>query len=249
MLKKEILANRTAIHENIGKFYEVQETEKSIYLVFELILGQTLEKWSSKKDKNTIADIRTIMLTLLQVIQHLQSKNLIHRDLKPGNIMISKSLDSQFPTVKVIDLGLVTCQYDHKAVICGTPGYIAPEILTNPEPLIHNYLNSKVDIFSAGVIFHELLFRSSVFKGNSAKEVYVNNLKGKLQVCSIEEMLIHEGGNCPIAYDLMYRMLCPNPRLRISVDQALQHPFFNCKILGQVKSGNEGVSFEEGVID
>ena len=115
----------------------------------------------------------TILLQLLQGLYYMHSKRIMHRDIKPENIIL-KGTDSI--DIGIVDLGFATREQDYKNLFvrCGTPGYVAPEILNDRE------YNCKVDIFSAGVVFYMVLTGHMPFKGNSIDEIILSNKKGDI---------------------------------------------------------------------
>lgn len=108
------------------------------------------------------------MKNLLEGLSEIHAKNIIHRDLKPENLILrdKKVLSS----LKVSDFGLSAKLKTSKLFLrCGTPGFVAPEILND-----EGY-DSKADIFSAGVILYMMLTGKSVFPANTGKEVIKKN--------------------------------------------------------------------------
>lgn len=148
----EIDIMRALNHDNIIKLYEVYETEKSIYLVIELIEGKPLQDiLTSPSFRNQNVEARTtkIIFQILDALSYLASKGIMHRDLKPDNILIDKN-----DKVKIADFGLATYvdvpEYIFKK--CGTPGYIAPEVLKYDQKNPRTHYNHQCDVFSAGCI-------------------------------------------------------------------------------------------------
>lgn len=168
------------------------------------------------------------MYQILQGISYLDSQKIVHRDLKPENILLKDPLDSlTTDSVKIIDFGLSSKigSSDLLHFKCGTPGYIAPEILNADKNKIWTLLNNKIDIFSAGVILHQFLFRKKIFEGDSTNEILEKNKIGRVKLKKLEDMLTEI--KCPEAYDLMKKMIEPRQELRINIQEALNHPFFD----------------------
>ena len=108
------------------------------------------------------------MSCLLKALSYLASKNIIHRDLKPENMILKSKGKISESDLKLVDFGLATFsdipEYLFKR--CGTPGYVAPEIINAPSNENIHY-STKCDVFSAGVIFFILLTGKSPFPGKS----------------------------------------------------------------------------------
>lgn len=96
----------------------------------------------------------------------MHSKNIIHRDLKPENILL-KNENSDMIDVAIVDFGFATLEQDYRKLFtrCGTPGYVAPEVLNDMD------YKCIADIFSLGVIFYILLFGEHPFHGNTYKDI------------------------------------------------------------------------------
>jgi len=138
-------------HENIIKLYEVHESETNIYLVLELLRGGELFERIVKKGIYTEKDASILMKKMISALDYMHSKGIMHRDLKPENLVLKDSENNY--DVKIADFGLATVvvsQGEYLFKRCGTPGYVAPEILADEK------YDQKVDIFSAGVILYIL---------------------------------------------------------------------------------------------
>lgn len=159
-------------------------------------------------------EARPILLQLLAVLEYLHTNHVIHRDLKLGNLFLK-----QGPIIKLGDFGLATLVYgenDRKRTICGTPNYIAPEILAGGEKG-HSY---EVDIWSFGVIMYTILVGHPPFQRQEVKEIYE-----KIKVANFEFP-----NNVPIslaAQDLINRLLHPNPDMRPKIADIRSHSYFS----------------------
>ena len=112
-----------------------------------------------KRKKLTPKEVKYFMLQILSAVQHIHSNRIIHRDLKMGNIFINKNMQ-----LKIGDFGLATkleFPEEKKRTVCGTPNYIAPEIIQGTAG--HSY---EVDIWSCGVICYALAFGKPPFETN-----------------------------------------------------------------------------------
>lgn len=132
-------------------------------------------------------EVRVIMEQLLLVLDFFQKKKIVHRDIKPDNVLVNQIRDrGTLYDIKVADLGLAieTPRDENLFEKCGTPGYIAPEIFSCEPILGLGGYSYKADIFSAGSLFFNLLSNYYVFNGVSQEELLRNNME-----CSIDAIL------------------------------------------------------------
>ena len=144
-------------HSNAIKLFEVYETTHSIYLVMELINGGELMKKIKEKAQYSFLDIQKFMQNFLEALCHIHSKKIMHRDLKPENLLLRTG--ENIYDVMLVDFGLSSFTDIHPNEVlfkrCGTPGFVAPEILSFKDNQEGIY-DEKCDVFSAGVIFYLL---------------------------------------------------------------------------------------------
>lgn len=217
-LINEINIIRQLNHSNIMHLYEVYESDNSIYMIVELIQHGQLYSKIQARYSFTAKEIKTIMGGILSGLEYMARKDIIHRDLKPENILFH---DSTYEVV-ICDFGLATFAHEPEYIYvrCGTPGYVAPEIVNIKDMKTHSEPIS--DVFSAGLIFHILLFGKSIFKGKNYNEVLSEN-----RVCAFKLEGPPYSSLSDVALDLLTKMLKKNPSARISAAHALRHPFFH----------------------
>jgi serine/threonine protein kinase len=150
----EIELMRCISHENIIQLYEVYETDRSIYLLLELIQGKSLQdilKKPSFKESYSEAKVMVMINSILEGLAYLATKGIMHRDLKPDNILLDKN-----DKIKIVDFGLATFIKLNTYIFkkCGTPGYIAPEVFKYDEKVPSTNYDDRCDVFSAGCIFY-----------------------------------------------------------------------------------------------
>jgi len=223
---KEALMNEIEImkqlkHPNIMKLEELHESKNSIYLVLELLEGGELLQFLWSKGSLTNSDHIQIMKSILNALAYMAEKNIMHRDLKPDNIILKNKDNTEFNNLKLVDFGLAAMcsSSDHLFKRCGTPGFVAPEVINSSSAYKVSY-NHKCDVFSAGVIFYILLTERSPFEGKSFKEILEKNKKCKLDFYHAQL------AKNKVALDLLRRMLEENPDKRISAKEALNHEYF-----------------------
>ena len=151
----------------------------------------------------------------------MNDKKIMHRDLKPDNMILKYKDKLESCTLKLVDFGLATV-YDIPEYLfkrCGTPGFVAPEVINAPSGKNIHY-SPKCDVFSAGVIFYILLTEKSPFDGKSFKEILHKNKKCRID---FKHPKLRKNKQ---ALDLLIRMCEVDPQKRISAKEALQHWFF-----------------------
>lgn len=151
----------------------------------------------------------------------MADKKIMHRDLKPDNMILKYKDKLENCTLKLVDFGLATV-YDIPEYLfkrCGTPGFVAPEVINAPSKANIHY-TPQCDVFSAGVIFYILLTERSPFDGKSFREILQKNKQ-----CQINFQHPKLKGN-KIALDLLEKMCVVDPEQRITANDALKHQFF-----------------------
>ena len=164
-LINEIKIHQSLNHENIVKLYHYFEDSENIYILIELCYNQTLHELIKRRKKLTELEVQYYIFYIIKALQYLHKLKIIHRDLKLANIFLTENMQ-----VKLGDFGLATqLEFDgeRKRTLCGTPNYIAPEILEGKKG--HSF---EVDIWSIGIILYVLLIGKFPFETNTAKETY-----------------------------------------------------------------------------
>lgn len=128
----------------------------------------------AQKSLVTERDMAKVFYRILETLNYIHEKGIVHRDLKPENILVSNISD--FETIKIVDFGLSCFMGDKDPIYqrCGTPGFIAPEIL-NCVSEKDLFFNEKTDVFSLGVMLYIMLTGKSPFAGKSKEEILKNN--------------------------------------------------------------------------
>ncbi len=162
-LKREAKAIGRLEHPNIVTLYDAGETGDTYYLVFQLIEGEPLIGRKSGRDSRTVAETVAIMLQVLAALDYSHRSGVVHRDVKPANIMVTPESD-----VKLMDFGIARplgAGMTSSGLITGTPGYMSPE------QVLGVAADGRSDIFSAGCLMYELLTGVSPFVGKDLPEI------------------------------------------------------------------------------
>jgi calcium-dependent protein kinase len=239
LMLNEINIMRSFDHENVVKLYEVYESERSVYLVLELVQGKSLqdimEKPFSKKESSK--KILNMMHSILDVLTYMASKGVMHRDLKPENILLDKDFN-----IKVADFGLAT-QVDVSEYLfkkCGTPGYIAPEVFSYDQSNSETNYDDRSDVFSVGCIFFYLLFGYPLFNAKKICQVLEanKNCTSEFEGINIIKRELNDP-NSKISkdgLDLLLQLIEVDPKKRITAAQALSHPYFTFPLINVSES-------------
>ena len=192
----------------IVKFYETYETKKHICIVMEYICAGDLLSYIRKRSKLNENIAKYIFKQIILALQYIHNNNIVHRDIKLDNILID--LDNK---IKICDFGVskIINSNDKMFEQCGTPTYIAPEILRNK-----GYEGFKVDVWSSGVVLYAMLSGTVPFKGNDLNELNNLILKGKFN--DINDISVE-------AKNLIKNILEVDPKKRLSINEILCHPW------------------------
>jgi mitogen-activated protein kinase 1/3 len=243
---RELILLRHIRHENVIALKDVmmpidRNSFKDVYLVYELMdtdLHQIIK--SSQPLSNDHS--KYFLFQLLRGLKYLHSANILHRDLKPGNLLVNANCD-----LKICDFGLARTSSGNEQFMTEyvvTRWYRAPELLL----CCDNY-GTSIDVWSVGCIFAEILGRKPIFPGTECLNQLklIINILGSQQESDIQfidnpkarrfikSILYSRGTHLshlyphadPLAIDLLQRMLVFDPTKRITVDEALLHPYLS----------------------
>ena len=214
---REIEILKKLNHPNIVKLYDTIISDKNILLIQELVNGISLRDFYNKEIRNqkNISEKKYKILTLIfkqifSAFDYIHKKNIFHRDIKLENILLTKNYE-----IKIIDFGfgLYNPRNYLQKFFCGTPNYMAPEIIMKKE-----YDCQKADMWSLGILLYKLFCADFPFKGKDEKDLYRHIIKGKYKIKEYVPDLIK------IIID---KILRPKPYQRINCDQILQSHWFN----------------------
>eukprot|EP01125_Pyxidicula_operculata_P012399 TRINITY_DN4070_c0_g1_i2.p1 TRINITY_DN4070_c0_g1~~TRINITY_DN4070_c0_g1_i2.p1 ORF type:complete len:331 (+),score=62.65 TRINITY_DN4070_c0_g1_i2:49-993(+) len=214
LLKREIDIMKSVEHPNILRMIEIFEDEQHVYIVMELVDGSELFDRIVEKGYYSERNAVHLISQILQAVQYLHSKGIAHRDLKPENLLCSGSDANE--TVKIADFGLskIFSETDLLSTSCGTPGYVAPEVL-----LAESY-DKSVDLWGVGIITYILLAGYPPFFADSDTALFEKIMNADYD---FEDECWDDVSDA--AKDFITHLLVKDPLDRYTADQALSHPW------------------------
>nr|ACJ06768.1 calcium/calmodulin-dependent protein kinase I [Pinctada fucata] len=214
-LDNEISVLRKLSHNNIVQLLDVFDDKAHVYLVMELVTGGELFDRIVQKGSYTEKDASYLIKQVLQAVQYMHGKGVVHRDLKPENLLYySPDVDSK---IMISDFGLSkTEESGIMATACGTPGYVAPEVLAQ-QPY-----GKEVDCWSIGVISYILLCGYPPFYDENDSVLFQQILKASYEFDSPYWDDISDS-----AKDFISHLMEKEPKRRFTCEQALSHPWIS----------------------
>jgi 5'-AMP-activated protein kinase catalytic alpha subunit len=210
-IKREISIMRMVRHPNVLQLFEVMATKNKIYFVLEYAKGGELFNKISK-GKLTEEAARKYFQQLISAVDYCHSRGVYHRDLKPENLLLDEN-----ETLKVSDFGLSalaesTRQDGLLHTACGTPAYVAPEVLSRK-----GYSGAKADVWSCGVILFVLVANYLPFHDKNLIEMYKKISKAEYRCPRYFSVALKE---------LLYGILDPDPNIRMSTSRIKRCPWY-----------------------
>ncbi|XP_012996444.1 serine/threonine-protein kinase DCLK1 isoform X5 [Cavia porcellus] len=217
MIQNEVSILRRVKHPNIVLLIEEMDVPTELYLVMELVKGGDLFDAITSTNKYTERDASGMLYNLASAIKYLHSLNIVHRDIKPENLLVYEHQDGS-KSLKLGDFGLATIVDGPLYTVCGTPTYVAPEIIAETG------YGLKVDIWAAGVITYILLCGFPPFRGSGDDQevLFDQILMGQVDFPSPYWDNVSDS-----AKELITMMLLVNVDQRFSAVQVLEHPWVN----------------------
>lgn len=215
LLEREIEIMKKLQHKNIVSLIDVFESSEEIYIIMELVTGGELFDHIVQRGSYSEKDASILIKQLCESVDFLHKHGVAHRDLKPQNLLCTP--DGM--TIKIADFGLSKIfEGQELTTACGTPDYVAPEIL-----LCKPY-NHSVDVWAVGIISYILLCGFTPFFAETHKELF--------------EKILHSGFDFPApewtdisdeAKDFIGLLLIKDPEKRFTTEKALAHPWLSGK--------------------
>ncbi|KAI8875923.1 hypothetical protein K501DRAFT_125076, partial [Backusella circina FSU 941] len=197
-------------HKNIVDVYDVFiEQDDTIYIVMDYIEGGELYDKIKQSKRLAEPTARRWFREIIEAVEYIHSHNIVHRDLKPENVLIDKTQQ-----IQICDFGFGNIMQQQHQVLntyCGSPFYAAPEMVTATP-----YKGPPVDLWSCGVILYTMLTGSLPFHSNDMPRLFQKISQG---LYTTPTNITEE------AADLIRRLLCKDPKDRITASECLLHPW------------------------
>ncbi|XP_012289165.1 phosphorylase b kinase gamma catalytic chain, skeletal muscle/heart isoform isoform X1 [Orussus abietinus] len=219
------ILRKVAGHPYIIELHDVFESSTFIFLIFELCKNGELFDYLTSVVTLSEKKTRYIMRQVFEGVLHIHNQDIVHRDLKPENILLDDNLN-----VKITDFGFARILNSGEKLydLCGTPGYLAPEVLKcNMFENAEGY-GYEVDVWACGVIMFTLLVGCPPFWHRKQMIMLRNIMEGKYSFTSPEWTDITDAPK-----DLIRKLLVIDPKKRITIKDALEHSFFHTMLWDQ----------------
>uniref|UniRef100_A0A665UM51 Serine/threonine-protein kinase PLK3 n=1 Tax=Echeneis naucrates TaxID=173247 RepID=A0A665UM51_ECHNA len=208
-ITNEIELHKTLSHKHVVKFSHHFEDQENIYIFLELCSRKSLAHIWKARHTLTEPEVRYYLRQIISGLKYLHSRGILHRDLKLGNFFVNENME-----LRLGDFGLAAkleTVEQRKKTICGTPNYLAPEVLNRQGHGIES------DVWSLGCVMYTLMCGSPPFETLDLKETYK---------CIKEVRYNLPSTLSPAAQKLISGILQKNPSDRLTLDQILNHEFF-----------------------
>uniref|UniRef100_A0A3P8SGQ2 Serine/threonine-protein kinase PLK n=1 Tax=Amphiprion percula TaxID=161767 RepID=A0A3P8SGQ2_AMPPE len=208
-ITNEIELHKTLSHKHVVKFSHHFEDQENIYIFLELCSRKSLAHIWKARHTLTEPEVRYYLKQIISGLKYLHSRGILHRDLKLGNFFVNENME-----LRLGDFGLAAkleTVEQRKKTICGTPNYLAPEVLNRQGH------GTESDVWSLGCVMYTLMCGNPPFETLDLKETYK---------CIKEVRYNLPSTLSPAAQKLISGILQKNPSDRLSLDQILNHEFF-----------------------
>ena len=203
-------------HPNVVEFLRAFTIDEHTYVVLQMCPNGSLTEMVKTRACLSLPEVRRYMIQICGGVKYMHKRSVIHRDLKMGNIFLDARLN-----IKIGDFGLAAVmadEHDRRTTLCGTPNYIAPEILSKSSTRGHD---NKVDTWAVGVICYAMLMGTPPFQSKTQQEIYT-----KLRTLEYEWKLDSKNYIPQQAKDFVAACLNLNSVERPEMDELVEHDFF-----------------------
>ncbi|XP_036764020.2 calcium/calmodulin-dependent protein kinase type 1D isoform X1 [Manis pentadactyla] len=213
-IENEIAVLRRIKHENIVALEDIYESPNHLYLVMQLVSGGELFDRIVEKGFYTEKDASTLIRQVLDAVYYLHRMGIVHRDLKPENLLYYSQDEESKIMISDFGLSKMEGKGDVMSTACGTPGYVAPEVLAQKP------YSKAVDCWSIGVIAYILLCGYPPFYDENDSKLFEQILKAEYEFDSPYWDDISES-----AKDFIRNLMEKDPNKRYTCEQAARHPW------------------------
>uniref|UniRef100_A0A8C9ZJV5 Calcium/calmodulin-dependent protein kinase 1Da n=1 Tax=Sander lucioperca TaxID=283035 RepID=A0A8C9ZJV5_SANLU len=213
-IENEIAVLRKIKHENIVALEDIHESPDHLYLIMQLVSGGELFDRIVEKGFYTEKDASTLIRQVLDAVNYLHKMGIVHRDLKPENLLYFNPQDESKIMISDFGLSKMEGSGDVMSTACGTPGYVAPEVLAQKP------YSKAVDCWSIGVIAYILLCGYPPFYDENDSKLFEQILKADYEFDTPYWDDISDS-----AKDFIGSLMEKDPAKRFTCDQALRHPW------------------------
>uniref|UniRef100_A0A8D0BZI2 Calcium/calmodulin dependent protein kinase ID n=1 Tax=Salvator merianae TaxID=96440 RepID=A0A8D0BZI2_SALMN len=213
-IENEIAVLRKIKHENIVALEDIYESTNHLYLVMQLVSGGELFDRIVEKGFYTEKDASTLIRQVLDAVYYLHRMGIVHRDLKPENLLYYSQDEESKIMISDFGLSKMESKGDVMSTACGTPGYVAPEVLAQKP------YSKAVDCWSIGVIAYILLCGYPPFYDENDSKLFEQILKAEYEFDSPYWDDISES-----AKDFIRNLMEKDPNKRYTCEQAARHPW------------------------
>lgn len=222
--RTEMQIHAKMVHPNIVEFYRAFSMEGHTYVVLEMCENGSLTDMVKGRSCLSLPEVRRFMIQICGGVKYMHKRNVIHRDLKMGNIFLDANMN-----IKIGDFGLAAVladEQDRRTTLCGTPNYIAPEILSKSGTRGHD---SKVDVWAIGIICYAMLMGTPPFQSKTQQEIY-----SKLKNLDYEWKVDSKNHIPDPAKDFVAACLNLVATDRPEMDDLVEHEFFKTGVIAEV---------------
>lgn len=214
-VKNSFTIAKSIVHPFICQDFDLFKNQKGdTCVLMEYVEGMTLLDYANLNSPFSEYEIQSIFGQLIIATEHLHKNHIIHRDLKCENIMIDN-----FKNIRLIDFGFSCSNCDMHSTACGSPAYLAPEIIQSD-----NY-GISVDIWSLGIILYAIKFGQLPFENQSFSKLFH-------MITSEDPYFPEDEKISENLLDLIKKLLIKQPEKRITIDEIKLHPFFTTDSTG-----------------
>ena len=228
--QREALSISNLSHPNIVEVYDVGEEDGEYYIVMEYLSGKTLKQLLKKRETLTITEVIDIMSQVTSGIAHAHEAYIIHRDIKPQNIMIEDN-----GLIKITDFGIAMAlnatQLTQTNSVMGSVHYLPPEQASGKSSTV------KSDIYSMGILMYELITGNVPFKGDNAVEIALKHMKEKIPSVRKMNPAIPQS-----VENIILKSTAKNPRNRYDTAKQMYEDLLHC--MDEEHANDKKISFE-----